>query len=83
MFIQKIVYQKIKDEGYVISLGDYHRVGSHWIPICVNDKVTYFDSFGVILKIAKNPNVTEINITCFNDLQIFDKKKQKKMLKQQ
>ena len=39
---------KIKDGAYVIHLGKYKAIGSHWIALYVNgENVTYFDSFGV------------------------------------
>ena len=39
---------KIKDGGYLINLGDYESIGTHWIALYVNaENVTYFDSFGV------------------------------------
>ena len=39
---------KIKDGAYVINLGEYSDIGTHWISLYVkNNVVTYFDSFGV------------------------------------
>ena len=38
---------KIKDGAYVINLGEYKSIGTHWITLYVNDNITYFDSFGV------------------------------------
>ena len=39
---------KIKDGAYVIHLGEYSDIGTHWIALYVNNKsVTYFDSFGI------------------------------------
>ena len=39
---------KINDGAYVINLGEYSDIGTHWVALCVhNDDVTYFDSFGV------------------------------------
>ena len=39
---------KIKDRTYVINLGEYKSIETHWIALHVNgDNVTYFDSFGV------------------------------------
>ena len=39
---------KIKDGAYVINLNEYSDIGTHWIPLCVqNNNVTYFDYFGV------------------------------------
>ena len=31
---------------YVINLDEYSDIGTHWIPLCVLNDVTYFDSFG-------------------------------------
>ena len=34
--------------AYVINLGEYRDIGTHWVALYVNNKtVTYFDSFGV------------------------------------
>ena len=39
---------KINDRAYVINLDKYQSLGTHWIPLFVNDNnATYFDSFGV------------------------------------
>ena len=39
---------EIKDDIYVINLGEYSDIGTHWVALCVNNNdVTYFDSFGV------------------------------------
>ena len=39
---------KIKDGTYVINLGEYSDIGTHWVTSYVcNTDVTYFDSFGV------------------------------------
>ena len=38
----------IKNGAYVINLGEYHDIGTHWVALYVNNKpITYFDSFGV------------------------------------
>ena len=39
---------EIKDGAYVINLGEYSDIGTHWVTsyVCKTD-VTYFDSFGV------------------------------------
>ena len=43
-----IVPKTIKNEAYVINLDDYADVGTHWITLYVkNNKVIYFESFGV------------------------------------
>ena len=39
---------KIKDGSYVIHLDEYESVGTHWMPLYVNDNnIMYFDTFGV------------------------------------
>ena len=39
---------KIKNGAYVISLGEYENIGTHWIALYLkNNEVIYFDSFGV------------------------------------
>ena len=39
---------KIKDGAYVINLNEYSDFGTHWVYLYVsNNRVTYFDSFGV------------------------------------
>ena len=39
---------KIKDGAYVINLGEYSDIETHWIPLyALNNNVNYFDSFGV------------------------------------
>ena len=36
------------NSAYVISLDEYHDIGTHWVALYVNNKiVTYFDSFAV------------------------------------
>ena len=38
----------MKNGAYVINLDEYADVGTHWIALYVsNNKVIYFDSFGV------------------------------------
>ena len=40
--------KKIKDGAYVINLGKYADVGTHWIALFRNrSEIVYFDSFGV------------------------------------
>ena len=49
-------WPKIKNDCYVIDLDEYENTGTHWIAFYVkNNKVIYFDSFGVeyILKEVK------------------------------
>ena len=38
---------KIKDGAYVINLDENSDIGTHWVALCINNDVTYFDSFGV------------------------------------
>ena len=39
---------KIKDEAYVINLGEYSDIGTHWVALYTfHNNVTYFDSFRV------------------------------------
>ena len=38
----------VKNGAYIINLDEYHDIGTHWVPLYVNNKtITYFDSFGV------------------------------------
>ena len=38
----------VKNGAYVISLDEYHDIGTHWVVLYVNNKtIIYFDSFGV------------------------------------
>ena len=56
VFIQEINYQK-KNGAYVINLDEYTDTGTYWIALhSKNNKVIYFDSFGVeyIPKEVKN-----------------------------
>ena len=40
--------REIKDLTYVINLGEYKSIGTHWIALHVNDNnVVCFDNFGV------------------------------------
>ena len=55
---------KIKDGSYVLNLGDYSDIGTHWIALYANNKtVAYFDSFGIehipkeIKKFINNKNI--------------------------
>ena len=55
---------KIKDGAYVINLGEYSDIGTHWIALYLNNETaTYFDSFGVehipkeIKKFIHNKNI--------------------------
>ena len=66
---------KIKDEAYIINLGEYESIGTHWIALYIIDNnVTYFDSFGVehipkeIKKIIENKNI----VTNIYRIQAYD-----------
>ena len=42
------ILSKIKDGAYVINLGEFKLIGTHWIAFYVNgNNIIYFDSFGV------------------------------------
>ena len=65
----------IKNVAYVINLGEYSDIGTHWVALYVNNKtVTYFDSFGVehipkkIIKFIGNKNI----ITNIFRIQAYD-----------
>ena len=50
VFLLEIIYLKkiIKDGAYIINLGEYANVGTHWIALfCKKNQIIYFDSFGV------------------------------------
>ena len=38
---------EIKDGAYVIHLDEHSDIGTHWVPLGINNNVTYFDYFGV------------------------------------
>ena len=47
-FFQEITYKKNKDGAYIIKVGEYADVGTHWIALfCKRNKTVYFDSFGL------------------------------------
>ena len=57
----------VKNGAYVINLDEYRDIGTHWVPLYVNNKtVTYFDFFGVehmskeIIKFIGNENIFRI-----------------------
>ena len=57
---------KIKDEAYVINLGEYSDIRTHWVALYIqNNNFTYFDSFRVehipkeIRKVTGNKNNNE------------------------
>ena len=65
----------IKNDAYVIHLGEYSDIGTHWVALYVNNKtVTYFDSFGIehipkkIIKFIGNKNI----ITNIFRIQAYD-----------
>ena len=38
----------MKNEAYIIILGEYADIGTHWVALHVNNNdITYFDSFGL------------------------------------
>ena len=37
VFIQEIIYLKIKDGSSVLNLDEYNSIGTHWIALYVND----------------------------------------------
>ena len=42
------LHDKIRDGAYVRNLDEHSDIGTHWIALYIlNNKVTYFDSFGV------------------------------------
>ena len=48
VFILEIIYLIKKNGAYVINLGEYSDIGTHWITLyALNKNVTYFDSFVV------------------------------------
>ena len=48
VFILEIIYLIKKNGAYVINLGEYSDIGTHWIALyALNKNVTYFDSFVV------------------------------------
>ena len=39
---------KIKNGAYIVTLDEYHNIGTHWVRFYVNNKAAaYFDSFGI------------------------------------
>ena len=66
---------KIKDEAYVINVGDYSDIGTHWIALYVNNKtVAYFDRVGlehIPKEIKKFMNIKNIIANTFT-LQSFE-----------
>ena len=65
----------IKNGAYVITLDEYHDIGTHWVALYVDNKtVTYFDFFGVehipkeIMKFIDRKNI----ITNIFRIQAYD-----------
>ena len=45
VFIQEIIYHKIKEGVYVINLDRFKSIATHWIAIYVNaENVTYLNT---------------------------------------
>ena len=47
VFSLEIIYPQKKDGAYLINLDEYSDIGTHWVALQVDNKVTYFDSFDV------------------------------------
>ena len=48
VFSRNNLFKKIKDGAYIINLGEYADVGTHWIALfCKKYEIVYFDSFSV------------------------------------
>ena len=47
----------------MINLDEYKSIGTYWIALYVNDDVTYFDSFGVELKLKLKNIIGNRSIT--------------------
>ena len=65
----------IKNGVYVINLDEYHDIGTHWVALHVNNKISiYFDSFGVehITKEIMNFIVRKKIITNIYRIQAYD-----------
>ena len=53
--------KKISDEAYVINLGEYADVSTHWIALfCKRSEIVYFDSFMLNMFLKKLYNLWEI-----------------------
>ena len=64
VFSRNNLAKKLNDGAYVINLGEYPDVGTHWIALfCNRNEIVYFDSFGVeyvseeIKKFVGNKNI--------------------------
>ena len=50
--------KKVKGGTYVENFDEHTDVGTHWITLYLEDNIaTYFDSFGVILKMSEATNI--------------------------
>ena len=47
VFILDILCLEVWMGPYIINLGEYSDIGTHWINLYIENNVTYFDSFGV------------------------------------
>ena len=75
VFILEIIYLIKKNGAYVINLGEYSDIGTHWIALyALNKNVTYFDSF-VVEHIPKETKIfinKSIFVTNIFRVQIYD-----------
>ena len=66
---------KIKDGTYIINLGGFKSIGTHWITLYVkNENATCFDSFGVehIPKEIRKSIINENIVTNSYRIQAYD-----------
>ena len=43
VFVQEIIFSKIKDEAYITNLNEYELIGTQWIALYMDaENVTYF-----------------------------------------
>ena len=70
---------KIKDGAYIINLDEYSDISTHWVTLYVkNNKVTYFNSFGVehipkeIIKFIEDRNIIFIIFTNIFRIEAYD-----------
>ena len=72
VFIQEIIYQKIKDGAYEINLHEYEDIGTHWIAFFAK-KIKLFVlivlQLNIFLKKLKNSLIIE-KLTFFEYKQI-------------
>ena len=64
VFLRNNLSKKVKDGAYVINLGEYADVGTHWIALfCNRNEIVYFDIFSVehipeeIKEFIRNENI--------------------------